>query len=314
MEHIVFLDRASLLAELKTPGFAHCWINHAETTPESTGPRLAEATVAVTNKVRIDAAVLEQAPKLKLVAEAATGINNIDLEACRARGVAVCNIRGYAEHTVPEHVFMLLLALRRNLVAWRQTLQAGAWQQAAQFCLFDHPIHDLHGSTLGIIGHGSIGQGVQRLAEAFGMRVLVAEHRGATEPRPGRTTFDEVLRQADAISLHTPLTEATRHLIGKREFGLMKPNAVLINTARGGVVDEGALIEALQSGRIAGAATDVLKTEPPRDGNRLLQLDLPNLLITPHVAWSSHEAMQRLADQLVENIELFVAGTPRNLL
>jgi glycerate dehydrogenase len=314
MEHIVFLDRASLIADLRAPAFPYRWTDHDATPPELTAARLRDASIAVVNKVRIGAEVLDAVPGLKLVAVAATGVNNVDLDACRAHGVAVCNIRGYAEHTVPEHVFMLLLALRRNLVSWRQSLRAGAWQRAEMFCLFDHPMHDLHGSTLGLIGYGSIGQGVERLAQAFGMRVLIAEHRGATAIRPGRHAFDDVLAQADAISLHTPLTEATRNLIGAAEFARMKPSTVLINTARGGVVDEAALIDALTSGRIAGAATDVLAVEPPRAGNPLLDLDLPNLLVTPHVAWSSREAMQSLGDQLIDNIEAFVDGTPRNLV
>ncbi len=315
MEHrIVFLDRASLIADLRVPTCPHRWTDHAATPPELTASRLHDASIAVVNKVRITAEILAAAPTLELVAVAATGVNNVDLDACRARGVAVCNIRGYAEHTVPEHVFMLLLALRRNLIAWRQSLRAGAWQRAEMFCLFDHEMHDLHGSTLGLIGYGSIGQGVERIAQAFGMRVLVAEQRGAKSLRPGRCAFEDVLRQADAISLHTPLTEATHHLIGPAEFVLMKSNAVLINTARGGVVDETALIDALQTGRIAGAASDVLETEPPRTGNPLLDLDLPNLLITPHVAWSSREAMQALGDQLIDNIDAFVRGEARNLV
>jgi glycerate dehydrogenase len=313
-QHIVFLDRESLIADLRRPAFPHVWQDYPETAAGETAARLGHATVAVVNKVPITADVLAAAPHLKLVAVAATGVNNIDLAACRAHGVAVCNIRGYAEYTVPEHVFMLLLALRRNLLAWRQTLRQGTWQRASQFCLFDHPIHDLHGSTLGLIGRGSIGQGVERLATAFGMRVLVAEHKGATRIRPGHTEFDAVLAQSDHLSLHTPLTPETRHLIGAREFGLMKPTAILINTARGGVVDEAALIEALKGHRIAGAATDVLEKEPPGAGSPLLDLDQPNLIVTPHVAWSGREAMQGLADQLIENIEAFVAGTPRNLV
>lgn len=312
MERIVFLDRESLIASLRAPSFAHEWRDYPATPPELTAERLDGASIAVVNKVRITAEVLDAVPSLRLVAVAATGLNNVDLDACRSRGVAVCNIRGYAEHTVPEHVFMLLLALRRNLIAWRETLRAGAWQRAEMFCLFDHEMHDLHDSTLGLIGYGSIGRGVHRLAEAFGMRVLIAEQRDAVEPRPGRVAFEEVLRAADAISLHTPLTEATRGLIGAAEFGLMRRHAVLINTARGGVVDEIALLEALRSGRIAGAATDVLSVEPPRTGNPLLDADLPNLLLTPHVAWASREAMQGLADQLIDNIEAFVAGVPRN--
>lgn len=311
-EYIVFLDRDTLIAELRIPDFDHVWVEHPETPPEEVAEKLWRATVAITNKAPITRAVLDACPKLRLVAVAATGVNNVDLEACREKGVAVCNIRGYAEHTVPEHVFMMLLALRRNLLAWRQSLGAGAWQKASRFCLFDHEMHDLHGSTLGLIGHGSVGAGVERLASAFGMAVLIAEHKGASEIRPGRVAFDEVLARADQISLHVPLTEATRGLISAREFALMKKSAILINTARGGVVDETALVSALKTRRIAGAGFDVLSVEPPVDGNPLLDLDLPNFLLTPHVAWSSREAMQALANQLLDNIEAFVRGEERN--
>jgi glycerate dehydrogenase len=313
MKHyIVFLDRASLQAELRIPGFEHIWVEHPESHPEEVADKLWRASMVITNKVPITREVVAACPKLRLVAVAATGTNNVDLEACRERGIAVCNVRDYARHTVPEHVFMLLLALRRNLLAWRQGLREGAWQKAEQFCLFDHEVHDLHGSTLGIIGHGSVGMGVAHLAEAFGMKVLLAEHQWAAEIRPGLTAFDEVLARSDQISLHVPLTEATRGLIGAREFGLMKRSAVLINTARGGVVDEAALMTALTTRRIAGAGFDVLSVEPPRAGHPLLDLDLPNFLLTPHVAWSSREAMQGLADQLIDNLEAFARGEPRN--
>jgi len=311
-EYIVFLDRATLIAELRTPDFEHVWVEHPESTPAEVADNLWRASIAITNKAPITREVIAACPKLRLVAVAATGVNNVDLDACRERGIAVCNIRGYAEHTVAEHVFMLLLALRRNLLAWRESLQQGAWQKASQFCLFDHEIHDLHGSTLGLIGYGNVGAGVERLAHAFGMDVLLAERKGAAEIRPGRIAFDEVLSRADQISLHTPLTETTRGLIGAREFGLMKRNAVLINTARGGVVDEAALLSALNTRRIAGAGFDVLSVEPPTQGNLLLELKRPNFLLTPHVAWSSREAMQALADQLMDNIEAFVRGEARN--
>jgi len=315
MKHtIVFLDRATLIAELPIPAFDHTWVEYPETRPEEAGEALWRATIAIANKVPITRAVLEAAPRLQLVAVAATGVNNVDLAACRERGVAVTNIRGYAEHTVPEHVFMLLLALRRNLLAWRQTLAAGAWQKARTFCLFDHEMHDLAGTTLGLVGHGSIGRGVARLAQAFGMQVLLAEHKGAAECRPGYTPFDEVLARADHLTLHCPLTPETRNLIGSREFGLMKKSAVLINCARGGLVDETALLAALATRRIAGAALDVLAVEPPTAGSPLLDLNLPNLLLTPHVAWASREAMQALGEQLIRVIEAFVAGRPINLV
>jgi glycerate dehydrogenase len=249
-----------------------------------------------------------------MIAVAATGTDNVDLAYCRAHGIVVSNIRGYAVQTVPEHAFMMMLALRRNLLGWREDVHAGLWQQTDQFCLFTRPVNDLHGSTLGLVGHGSLGHGMQKLAEAFGMKVLVAEHKGAAAAREGYTPFDSVMREADVISLHTPLTAETRHMISTREFGLMKPTAILINTARGNLVDEAALIEALKSGRIGGAGFDVLAVEPPREGNPLLDLDLPNFILTPHVAWSSREAMQTLADQLVDNIEAFVAGRPSNVV
>jgi glycerate dehydrogenase len=311
-EYIVFLDRATLLADLRIPDFDHAWVEMPACEPDQVAEQLWRASIAITNKAPITRAVLDASPKLRLIAVAATGTNNVDLDACRERGIAVCNIRGYAQNTVPEHVFMLLLALRRNLLAWRESVQKGAWQKAEQFCLFDHEIHDLHGSTLGLIGYGNVGAGVERLAHAFGMKVLIAEHKGAAEIRPGRVAFDEVLASADQISLHTPLTDTTRNLIGAREFGLMKRNALLINTARGGVVDEAALVSALKTRRIAGAGFDVLSLEPPTQGNPLLDLNLPNFLLTPHVAWSSREAMQALADQLIDNIEAFVRGEERN--
>ena len=315
MKHtIVFLDRNSLIADMRVPSFAHEWIDHDQTRPEEIVARLQNASIVISNKVKLSGDILAQAPGVKMIAVSATGTDNVDLVYCRAHGIVVSNIRGYAVHTVPEHAFMMMLALRRNLLGWREDVRAGLWQQTDQFCLFTRPVNDLHGSTLGLVGYGSLGHGMQKLAEAFGMRVLVAEHRNAATVREGYTAFDTVLGNADVISLHAPLTAETRHMIAAREFGLMKSTAILINTARGNLVDESALIDALKSGRIAGAGFDVLSVEPPRDGNPLLDLDLPNFILTPHVAWSSREAMQTLADQVVDNIEAFVAGTPRNVV
>lgn len=311
---IVFLDRASLIAALRAPAFAHDWVNHDQTAAQEVTARIRDADIVVSNKVKLSGELLAQAPRVKMIAVAATGTDIVDLAYCRAHGIVVSNIRGYAVHTLPEHVFMLMLALRRNLLGWRADVRAGLWQQADQFCLFTRPINDLHGSTLGLVGYGTLGNGVKRLAEAFGMKVMVAEHKGSVKPREGYTPFDTVMRESDAISLHTPLTAETRHMIGAREFGLMKPSTILINTARGNLVDETALVDALKSGRIAGAGFDVLSVEPPREGNPLIDLDLPNFILTPHVAWSSREAMQTLADQLVDNIEAFVAGTPRHVV
>ena len=312
---IVQLESESLIAAVRRPAFAHQWIEYPATQPGQVVERLRGAAVAITNKVPLDATAIAALPELKMIAVSATGTNNVDLAACRARGIVVSNIRGYAEHTVPEHVMALLLALSRNLVAWRETLLAGGWQQSPQFCLFDHPIRDLHGATLGLIGSGTLGNGVARLAEAFGMRVLRAERKGAATVRPGYKAFSEVLAQADAISLHCPLTPETTGLIGEPELQAMKPSALLVNTARGGIVDEAALIRALKEGWIAGAGFDVITAEPPPEGHPMVDpqlLALPNFLLTPHVAWSSRPAMQALADQLIDNIEAFAAGTPRN--
>jgi glycerate dehydrogenase len=306
MERIVFLDRDTLRAEIRPPAFAHEWREYGATRAEEVVERLAGASIAVVNKVEIKDAQLAQLPSLRLIAVAATGTDNIDLKSCRERGVAVSNVRGYATETLPEHVLMLMLALRRNLFNYRRDLRAGHWQRAEGFALLTHPIRDLHGSTLGIIGYGALGRAVERLAHAFGMRTLIAEHKGATSAREGRTSFAEVLSRSDIITLHTPLNDQTHHLISAPELASMKPEAILINCARGGVVDEAALVEALRSGVIAGAGVDVLSREPPREGNALLELDLPNLIVTPHVAWASRQAMQRLADQLIDNIEEFI--------
>jgi glycerate dehydrogenase len=315
MERIVFLDRNTLRAEIRRPAFAHEWREYGETRPAEVVERLGGASIAVVNKVRIGEAELAQLPALRLIAVAATGTDNLDLNSCRARGVAVSNVRGYATHTLPEHVLMLMLALRRNLLSYRRDLRAGAWQRAEQFCLLTHPIRDLHGSTLGIIGHGALGQSVGQLARALGMRTLVAERKNAAHaPREGRTPFAEVLRESDIVTLHTPLNDETRNLIGAAELALMRPDALLINCARGGVVDESALIEALRGGVIAGAGVDVLGREPPREGHALVELDLPNLIVSPHVAWASLQAMQALADQLIDNLEAFVRGEAVNLV
>jgi glycerate dehydrogenase len=276
--------------------------------------RLRDATIAITNKVPLRETELSQLPELKFIAVAATGVDIIDLNYCRQRHLPVANVRNYAQHAVPEHVFTLILVLRRNLFNYREDVKRGAWEKASGFCLLTHTIRDLHASTLGIIGYGALGQALEKLALCFGMRVLISEHKNARKIREGRTSFEETLRQSDVVTLHCPLNEETRGLIGRAEFEMMRADALLINTARGGLVDEGALVEALHSGQIAGAGFDVLTKEPPRDGNPLLELDLPNFILTPHIAWASREAMQGLADQLTDNIEAFVKGAPQNLV
>jgi glycerate dehydrogenase len=312
MEHVVFLERDSLEATVRRPGFAHDWQEHGRVAEDQLEECLADATIAIVNKTPLRGALLQRLPKLRMIGVAATGTDNIDLAACRTRGIAVANVRGYAEHTVPEHAFALILALRRNLLAYRADVARGLWAKSETFCLAGHPVRDLHGATLGIFGEGSIGQGTARLARAFGMRVLFADHPPPKALAVAFTPAAQVLAQSDVISLHLPLTRETRNLIGAPELAAMKPDALLINTARGGLVDEAALADALRHGRIAGAGFDVLSVEPPRASNPLLELDLPNFILTPHVAWSGRQAMQALADQLIDLVEAFVAGAPRN--
>ena len=314
MERIVFLERNTVQATFRRPDFEHEWIEYGESLQEQVLDRLRGATIVMNNKLALREPDLARLPELKLIAIAATGFDCVDVGYCRARGIAVANVRGYAANSVSEHVLMLMLALRRNLLAYREDVQRGKWQQSKQFCLYTQPLHDLRGSTLGIVGDGAIGNAMARLAASIGMRVLISDRKNAQTIREGRTPFAETLQRSDVVTLHCPLNDDTRDLIGRAEFELMKRHALLINTARGGLVDDKALVEALQEGLIAGAALDVLRTEPPRAGSPLLDLDLPNLIVTPHVAWASNEAMQALADQLIGNLEAFVRGQPRNLV
>jgi glycerate dehydrogenase len=314
MERIVFLERNTLPVSFRHPSFEHEWIEYGETLATQVIERLRQATIVISNKLSLREAELSQAPNVKLIAIAATGFDNIDLDYCRRHGIAVCNTRGYAANSVSEHALMLMLALRRNLLAYRDDVQRGRWQESKQFCLHTHALHDLRDSTVGIIGYGAIGKAMAQLAEAIGMRVLISERKRANAIRQGRISFTDALRQSDVVTLHCPLTDETRDMFGRAEFRSMKRDALLINTARGGLVEEAALIEALQQGLIGGAGFDALRVEPPREGNVLLDLNLPNFIITPHVAWASHEAMQALANQLVENIEAFIRGEPRNLV
>src|ERR1044072_4270808 len=314
MQRIVFLERNTIQANFRRPAFEHEWIEHAETAASQVVERLEDASIVISNKLALREPDLSRLPELKLIAIAATGSDCVDLDYCRAHEIAVCNVRGYAVNSVPEHVLTLMLALRRNLLSYRADVQAGKWQHSKQVCLLTHELHDIAGSTLGIIGYGSIGKAMARLGEAVGMRVLISERKKAETIRDGRTSFAEVLRQSDVISLHCPLTAETENLLGHAEFKAMKRNALLINTARGALVEDAALIEALHNGLIAGAGVDVLREEPPVNGSPLLELNLPNFIVTPHVAWASNEAVQALADQVIDNIEAFVDGRPSNLL
>lgn len=311
---VVFLERNSVKATLRPLRFPHSYAAYESTTPDQVVGRLADATIALINKTQLREPTLAQLPNLKMIAVAATGYDCVDIAAARARGIAVANIRNYAVHTVPEHVFALLLALRRNLLAYRQDVENGVWQQSPNFCFFPHSIGDLFGSTLGIIGEGALGQGTAKIARGFGMKVLFADHAPPKTDGVEFTPFDQVIAEADVLSLHLPLTAATRDLIGLPQFRAMKRSAIVINTARGGLVNEAALIQALDEGLIAGAGFDVLTTEPPRDGNPLLDERRPNFILTPHVAWASDGAMQFLADQLMDNVEAWEAGKPQHLV
>jgi len=312
VEHaIVFLDRESVGANVRKPNFPHSYKEYESTwTPEEIVDRLKDASIAIINKVPMRAEVLKQLPKLKLIAVAATGTDVVDKAYCKEHGITVVNIRNYAFNTVPEHVIALMFALRRNLFAYVADVHAGRWGKVDQFCFFDHPIRDIAGSNMGVVGFGAIGKAVAKRAECLGMKVLPYDIVDV----PGRVDFDTILRESDIITLHMPLTPETKNMIGAAEFKKMKPTAILINTARGGLVDEAALADALRNGTIAGAGFDVLTKEPPKEGNILLDPAIPNLIVTPHVAWASREAMQILADQLIDNIEAFVGGKPQNVV
>jgi glycerate dehydrogenase len=292
------------LAALEATGIE--LVLHDVTPPDALAARLAPAEILITNKIRIGAAELEAAPRLKLICLAATGVNNVDLEAARARGIGVCNITAYCTASVVQHVFAMILALTQHLSGYQRLLQQGAWKNSPQFCLLDHPIRELAGRKLGIVGFGELGRGVARAAPAFGLEVLVSERPGGP-PGPasdGRRPFGQVLAEADILSLHCPLTDATRGLIDADALARMKPAALLINTARGALVDSAALAAALRAGRLAGAGIDVLPQEPPVDGDPLLDPAIPNLIITPHVAWAARESRQRAIDEIAANIQV----------
>jgi glycerate dehydrogenase len=311
----VFVDFATVSAgDLETttleavlPGLRY----FPETSPSELPARIAGAEAVLANKARLDAAVLAAAPALRIVCLSATGTDNVDLDAARARGIAVCNIRAYCTASVAQHVFALVLALTQRLNAYQAEVHAGHWGASARFCLLDFPIRELAGKTLGIVGYGELGRAVARIGPSFGMQVLVAGRRGAAATG-GRTAFEEVLARSDVLSLHCPLTRETRNLIGAPEIACMRRDALLINTARGGLVDAAALASALRAGRLGGAGIDVLAQEPPVDGDPLLADDIPNLIVTPHVAWAAREARQRALDEMALNVEAFLRGERRN--
>ncbi len=309
----VFLDYESLdKNDLDFSGLKSAFDDlelYPATTSDQVLARVKNADVIITNKVVVDAPIIEQCQNLKLILISATGTNNVDLVAAKSKGVVVCNCQGYGTSAVAQHTLTLMLTLATSLLKYDQAVKQGQWNTSPIFCLLDFPIVELSGKTLGIIGYGELGKAVGKLAEAFGMNVLV----GALPNRPqseSRIPFKQLLPQVDFLSLHCPLTDETRDLIDQQAFDLMKRSAFLINCARGGIVNEQALAQALLNGEIAGAATDVLTVEPPVDGNILLNADIPNLLITPHSAWGSVDARQRIVQQMVQNTQAFKQGQP----
>ena len=311
MEKIAFLDRESLGVEFQKPKFLHDYVEYAETWgEEQTVARLQDITIAVINKVPMTAKVLAQLPKLKLIAVAATGTDVVDKAAAKARGILVTNVKGYAHTTVPEHCLALIFALRRNLLPYAQTRHNRHWSEVRQFCYFDHPIRDLKNTTLGIVGYGVIGRGLAERARGLGMKILATDYQRFD----GWVSQEEVLSQSDIISLHCPLTAETRHMINADSIARMKRGAMIINTARGPLIDEAALLAALRSGHLGGAGIDVISVEPPPPDHPMLTADLPNLIVTPHIAWASFEAMTELSGIVTANIEAFVAGKPQNLV
>jgi glycerate dehydrogenase len=301
------LDLGALRATL--PG----WTLHGNIAAHETAAAIRDADVVISNKVLLDGKTLSAASRLKLVCIAATGTDNVDLAAADRLGITVCNVQAYATTSVVEHVFMVMLALSHRLQGHTLAVRQGAWQAADCFSLLDNPFRELAGKTLGIIGYGELGKAVARTAAAFGLHILISQRPGGPV-QAGRCAFEQLLETADIISLHCPLTDATRNLIGREELVKMRNSALLINTARGGIVNEAALAEALQAGAIAGAAIDVLAEEPPRQGNPLLDPAIPNLIVTPHVAWAGINARQTLVNELAANIQAFLAGTPRNVV
>lgn len=308
---IVFLDSTAIPKHIPIPrpSFEHKWIEYEHTSAEQTIERARDADIVITSKVIFDRQTLAQLPKLKLIAITATGTNNVDLIAAKELGIEVKNVTGYSSVTVPEHVLGLIFSLKHSLAGWLRDQTSAKWGDSKQFCYFDYPITDVRGSTLGIFGKGCLGTEVGRLAQLLGMNVLYAEHKGATICRAGYTPFEEVLKQADIVTLHCPLTETTKNLINADTLSQMKKGAFLINTGRGPLVDEQALLNALQSGHLGGAALDVMIKEPPEKDNPLILAakTMPNLIITPHIAWASDSAVTTLVQKVTQNMEDFVA-------
>jgi glycerate dehydrogenase len=315
LQHAAFLDLDSIdrddLDLSRLNAVVDRWQWHGLVSDDELDDVLDSADVVISNKVLLTNERLSRAKHLKLVCIAATGTNNIDLEAAARNNIAVCNVDGYATPSVVQHVFTLLLVLTTRFNEYTSAVKQGDWSRSKFFCLLDYPVRELAGKTIGIVGYGHLGRAVAGIAEAFGMKVLLAK-RNIEDERPGRVALHDLLPQVDVLSLHCPLTEETRGMIGADELALMKKDAVLINTARGGLVGEDALLDALKTQQIGGAGLDVLEKEPPPAGYPLLNAELPNLVITPHTAWASRESRQRLINEIALNIEAFKTGKLRN--
>lgn len=307
----VFLDFATVgpdvdVASLERVVDLEC---HTATAPEHVPARIRGHDVVIVNKAQVSRRALAQAPQVKLIALVATGTDNVDTAAARERAVAVTNIRDYCNMAVVQHVFALILSLTQHVHRYDALVRDGAWQRSSTFAMFDFPIRELAGCNLGIVGYGSLGRAVGELGHCLGMEVLVSARPDASGTVPdGRVAFDDVVRSADVLTLHCPLTDATRHMLNRARFAQMRRGAIIINTARGGLIDSADLVAALESGMIAGAGIDVLAMEPPDGADPLLTARLPNLLVTPHIAWAAREARQRAIDQVAENITAFFAG------
>jgi len=312
---LAFLDSDTIPFPIPVPAWIGQWHNHPAT-PQDTAAvieALGRSEICITNKIRITPAILAGCPKLRYVCVAATGFDCIDLQACREHGVVVSNVPGYSKQSVAESVIASIFVLRRNLMLY-QRLGRHEWHKSSHFCVHDRPIQNIRGAVLGVFGNGAIGSEVAQIARALGMQVLFAEHRGRPDVRSGYTRFESVIEQADILTLHCPLTPATQGMIGQAEIAHMKPGALLINTARGSLINERAVIDGLESGHLAGAALDVILTEPPSGKEPILKLEHPNLLITPHVAWAAEDGLNRLVNGILLNLEAFHQGQPINVV
>ena len=316
MEKIIgtFLDAQTIACKVRKPDSVSTWNSYDFTEPHETIERIAESHVLCTNKVKLQAAELEAAANLKLIVVAATGYDIIDMQACKAKGVVVCNSPGYSASSVPEHALALMFAVARFLVPLSRKACDGTWSASRIFCLHAHTAIELAGRRVGIIGAGSLGRATAKLCSAVGMEVVYLARENSKADGLPRVRLDELLATCDVISLHCPLSSDNHHLLNAQTLAQVKPGAIVINTARGALIDPQALVDALESGRLAGAGIDVLELEPPKSGNPLLDCEHPGLIVTPHVGWASLASQQRLVDMLCSTCDSFFAGAPEHVV